>query len=117
MERGLIKKNDIFAYYKPTPAIDSADVQGHLILGHQYIMKNGGFSGLKEKAEHLLNQNENKEKLNFYKASIICCNAAIDWIKRYLIHLQFSWLLLHMVDKMKVYTEQHHQLYNLLLFA
>lgn len=83
INRGLIKENEIWAYYKPSPAIDSADVQGHLILGHDYVIKNGGFKGLKKRAEENLKQEKDIDKQNFYRALIICCEAAINWGKRY----------------------------------
>ncbi|NVM04652.1 MAG: hypothetical protein HWN67_20175 [Candidatus Helarchaeota archaeon] len=83
IEKGLIRKQDIVAYYKPTPAIDTADVQGHMILGHEYVFKNGGLKGLKNKAKKFLKQAKDEQTQDFYNSILICCDSAINWGKRY----------------------------------
>ena len=61
------------------------DVQGHLILGHKNILKEG-FAGVKNRAiEGLIRAKKKKdlEGINFLEAVIICCDAVSEFAKRF----------------------------------
>ena len=73
----------------PNLAIDIFDVQGHLVLGHENVIREG-FNGIKKRAKRhlkrldLTNPSPDDQKKNsFLKAVIICCEAAIGFARRF----------------------------------
>ncbi len=73
----------------PNLAIDIFDVQGHLVLGHENVIRQG-FNGIKEKVKEHLEKGEranptpdDKRKIDFLQAVIICCDAAIAFAQRF----------------------------------
>ena len=88
-ERGLMKVKLLGEIDRNCPnlAIDIFDVQGHLVLGHGNVMRQG-FSGIKERAkEHLEKlQPENPDErrnADFLQAVIICSEGAIAFAHRF----------------------------------
>jgi len=73
----------------PNLGIDIFDVQGHLVLGHENVI-NEGFNGIKERAKKHLGKldvknpsPDDQKKISFLKAVIMCCDAAIEFAKRF----------------------------------
>jgi len=73
----------------PNLAIDVFDVQGHLVLGHENVIKEG-FNGVKKRAKKHLKKlsvtspsSDEQKKISFLEAVIICCDAAIGFAKRF----------------------------------
>ncbi len=88
-ERGLMKVKLLGVIDRNCPnlAIDIFDVQGHLVLGHGNVMRQG-FRGIKEKAKQHLKklQTENpdeRRKAGFLQAVIICSASAIAFAHRF----------------------------------
>lgn len=88
-ERGLMKVKLLGEIDRNCPnlAIDIFDVQGHLVLGHGNVMRQG-FSGINERAkEHLEKlQPENPDErrnADFLQAVIICSEGAIAFAHRF----------------------------------
>jgi formate C-acetyltransferase len=72
-------------FNNPAYVMNCFDVQGHLILGHKNVLKEG-FSGLKQKAEACLakaKSREDTEGVAFLEAVTICCDAVRDFALRY----------------------------------
>lgn len=60
---------------------------GHLVADYEMLMANG-FGSIRDKIQNKLNEveaseNPDSEKRDFYKAELICVNAAIHYVKRY----------------------------------
>jgi len=88
-ERGLMKVKLLGEIDRNCPnlAIDIFDVQGHLVLGHGNVMRQG-FSGIKERAKQHLEQlqTENPDErrnADFLQAVIICSEGAIAFAGRF----------------------------------
>ncbi len=68
------------AVNNPNFVDDVFDDQGHLILGHDRLIK-VGFKGIKEQALKL--KESNSDKSEFYEAVIICCDAVKRFAERF----------------------------------
>lgn len=68
------------ALNNPNLVDDVFDHQGHLILGHDIIIKLG-FKGIKEKATKL--KQKYPDKSDFYDSIIICCDAVKRFAERF----------------------------------
>lgn len=67
----------------PNMVIDVFDVQGHLVLGHHIVMREG-FNGIKERAKRqLATRQGDPEAMDFLEAVVICCDAAIAFANRF----------------------------------
>ncbi len=58
------------------------DTQGHLVIGHNNVAR-CGFKGLRDMAARRLEQPVTEEGRKFLEATIICCDAARMFAKRY----------------------------------
>jgi len=88
-ERGLMKVKLLGEIGRNCPnlATDIFDVQGHLVLGHGNVMRQG-FSGIKERAkEHLeklqTDNPDERRNADFLQAVIICSEGAIAFAHRF----------------------------------
>ncbi len=88
-ERGLMKVRGLGEIDRNCPnlATDIFDVQGHLVLGHGNVMRQG-FNGIKEEAkEHLeklqTDNPDERKKADFLQAVIICSAGAIAFAHRF----------------------------------
>ncbi len=88
-ERGLMKVKLLGEIDRNCPnlAMDIFDVQGHLVLGHGNVMRQG-FSGIKEKAkEHWeklqTEYPDDRKNADFLQAVIICSEGAIAFAHRF----------------------------------
>ena len=71
----------------PNMALDVFDVQGHLVLGHANVLRQG-FSGIKEKAEARLKElraasTESGTGVHFLEAVVVCCDSTIAFAHRF----------------------------------
>ena len=88
-EKGLMKVKLLGEIDRNCPnlAIDIFDVQGHLVLGHENVIRQG-LGGIKEKAKKRLDKlrEENPDEsrgADFLQAVIICCGGAIAFAHRF----------------------------------
>lgn len=88
-ERGLMKVKLLGEIGRNCPnlATDIFDVQGHLVLGHENVMRQG-FSGIKKRAkehlEKLRTENPDESRnADFLQAVIICSEGAIAFAHRF----------------------------------
>ena len=61
--------------------------KGHIIVDYEKVLKQG-FSGIKKEIEKRLEGEEDREKSDYGKALMICCNAAIKLGEKYSAHAQ-----------------------------
>jgi len=74
---------DEIAGLGPNLAIDVFDVQGHLVLGHESVISEG-FNGIKQRVRRQIEKyHHDPERMDFLKAVIICCDAAVAFANRF----------------------------------
>ena len=79
----LLKGLKELLYNNPALVMNVFDVQGHLILGHKNVLREG-FVGLKTRAlEGLENPDRDEKARSFLKSVVICCDAIRDFGMRY----------------------------------
>jgi formate C-acetyltransferase len=67
----------------PNMVIDVFDVQGHLVLGHHIVMREG-FGGIRERAKtQLEKEGKDPQRADFLEAVILSCDAAIAYANRF----------------------------------
>lgn len=83
VQRHSLKLLDEIAGLGPNLAIDVFDVQGHLVLGHESVISEG-FNGIRERATRQLeNYHHDPKRMDFLKAVIMCCDAAVAFANRF----------------------------------
>jgi len=87
LEEGLINGIGLVSSFTPNIAIQVGPTEGHLCVGYEKILKLG-YRGIIEEAvayQQKLNKNdeESREKFEFYEAVKIYYNAAIDFSQRF----------------------------------
>lgn len=83
--RYIFKLISELLYNNPALVMNVFDVQGHLILGHNNILREG-FAGVRERAKAKLIEAENAgdaEGKAFLESVIICCDAVRDYAARF----------------------------------
>lgn len=88
-EKGLMKVRQLgeIDRHCPNMALDVFDVQGHLVLGHANVLRQG-FNGIKEKAESRLKElrtanTESSTEAHFLEAVVVCCDSTIAFARRF----------------------------------
>jgi formate C-acetyltransferase len=88
-ERGLMKVRLLGEIDRncPNMALDVFDVQGHLVLGHANVLRQG-FNGIKEKAQARIEElraagRGDEKELHFLEAVTVCCDAAVAFARRF----------------------------------
>jgi formate C-acetyltransferase len=73
----------------PALVMNVFDVQGHLVLGHETVLKEG-FCGIRQKALDALNNGNraDADKAAFLESTVICCDAVRDFAGRFAVLAQ-----------------------------
>jgi formate C-acetyltransferase len=79
----MARAADEIAGNNPGLCMNVFDTQGHLIIGHKWLI-NEGFEGAKKRAEAKLKEvGDDPDKKAFLESVIICCDAAREYAERY----------------------------------
>jgi len=81
--KNLARAGEELVFNNPGLVMNVFDVQGHLVLGHKYLLPEG-FAGARQRAEAgLAERGEDPEVRAFLEAVILCCDAAKDFAERF----------------------------------
>ena len=79
----LARAGEELAFNNPGLVMNVFDVQGHLVLGHNYLLP-GGLAGARKRAEEgLARRGDDPEARAFYEAVIISCDAGKKFAERF----------------------------------
>lgn len=80
--RHIISSLNEVTLNNPNLVMNVFDVQGHLVIGINNVIKTG-FKGVKEKAQEVMKTVNDQEKKDFLEAIIICCEATKIFAQRF----------------------------------